>query len=105
MWTIAEITETLVGSIWLSALRFLTTLFALWFLAPYSVFIFGPESPVTSALYRALALSMYCERHNEGLKTVDTANEKRGTEANREQATIKNVTRHMFVGSVHSHSG
>ena len=33
MWTIAEITETLVGSIWLSALRFLTTLFALWFLA------------------------------------------------------------------------
>ena len=33
MWTIAEITETLVGSIWLSALRFFTTLFALWFLA------------------------------------------------------------------------
>ena len=33
MWTMAEITETLVGSIWLSALRFLTTLFALWFLA------------------------------------------------------------------------
>ena len=33
MWTMAEITETSVGSIWLSALRFFTTLFALWFLA------------------------------------------------------------------------